>query len=261
MTEFVDQDLREARFERVDLRDATMHRVDLRGADIRGARLDGLRVRGSDLCDVEISAELRNVVVNGVDIAPLVEQELDRRDPERVKMRPADAAGFREAWTILQRRWQETIDRARALPADALHARVDGEWSFIETVRHLNFATAAWIGRMVVGDASPWHPLDLPWDEAPGWDGVPWDRDARPTLDAVLAVRGERQAMVTGVMASLTDAQLTSTVTRLEPGWPRLEGFAFKECLLIVLNEEWEHRGFAERDLAALESDGGRIVT
>jgi hypothetical protein len=24
-------------------------------------------------------------------------------------------------------------------------------------------------------------------------------------------------------------------------------------CLLVVLNEEWHHRGFAERDLAALE--------
>jgi hypothetical protein len=35
---------------------------------------------------------------------------------------------------------------------------------------------------MILGKASPWHPLDLPLDEAPGWDGLPGDREARPTL-------------------------------------------------------------------------------
>jgi hypothetical protein len=31
-----------------------------------------------------------NVTINGVDIGPLVEAELDRRRPDRVKMRPED---------------------------------------------------------------------------------------------------------------------------------------------------------------------------
>jgi hypothetical protein len=59
--------------------------------------------------------------------------------------------------------------------------------------------------------------------------------------------------MVRRVMASLTDEQLASEVTRTEPGWPRAEGFPLKKCLRIVLNEEWEHRLYAERDLTALE--------
>jgi hypothetical protein len=29
-----------------------------------------------------------------------------------------------------------------------------------------------------------------------------------------------------------------------------------KKCLAIVLNEEWEHRLYAERDLSALEAEG-----
>jgi hypothetical protein len=37
------------------------------------------------------------------------------------------------------------------------------------------------------------------------------------------------------------------------PGWPPAVSFPVKECLLIVLNEEWEHRRYAERDLAILE--------
>ncbi len=31
-----------------------------------------------------------------------------------------------------------------------------------------------------------------------------------------------------------------------------MESFLFKERLRIVLNEEWEHRLYAERDLTAL---------
>lgn len=61
--------------------------------------------------------------------------------------------------------------------------------------------------------------------------------------------------MVSQVMQSLTDEQLTSTVTRAEPGWPTAEHFPVKECLRIVLNEEWEHRLYAERDLTALEAE------
>jgi hypothetical protein len=252
MTEFVEQDLSGARFERVSLRNARMHRVDFRGAEIRGSALQGVRMIGVELWDVEISGQISNVVVNGVDIGPLITEELNRRTPERAKMQPDDVAGFTEAWAILLRLWESTVDAARSLPPDALHTRVDGEWSFIETLRHLNFASAAWVGRMILGNPSPWHPLDLPWDEAPGWDDIPWDRDARPTLDEVLAVRRKRQAMVTGVVESLTDEQLASQVSRSEPGWPQIDDFPFKECLHTVLNEEWEHRRYAERDLAVL---------
>ena len=108
---------------------------------------------------------------------------------------------------------------------------------------------------MILGAASPWHPLDLPWDEAPGWDGIPWDRAARPSLDDVLALRRERQATVRSVMQSLTEERLAAEVTRTEPGWPRHEALPVRECLRIVLNEEWEHRLYAERYLTALQKE------
>ena len=246
MTRFHDQDLTGAHFESVSLRDAQLKGVDL----------TGVRMRGVELVDVEISGELQNVVVNGVDIAPLVEAELNRRMPQRSKMRPDDSDGFREAWAILEQLWKGTVARAMALPEAALHRNIDDEWSFIQTLRHLNFASAAWVDRMLRGTASPWHALDLPWDEAPGWDGIPWDREARPSLDEVLTVRRERQAMVRYVLESLTDAQLAADVTRIEPGWPQMENFPVKECLRIVLNEEWHHRLYAERDLDALAAAG-----
>jgi hypothetical protein len=255
MTEFREQDLAGARFERVSLKDARMHAVDLTGAQFRGVLFHRSRMRGVELCDVQITGELQNVVVNGVDIAPLIEAELNRRMPERALMRPHDAEGCRTAWAILERLWADTVARARTFPAAALHESVDDEWSFIQTLRHLNFASAAWVGRMVLGDPSPWHPWDLPWDEAPGWDGIPWDRAARPSLDEVLAVRRERQAMVRGVIESLTDERFAASVTRTEPGWPQEENLAVAQCLHIVLNEEWEHRSYAERDLTVLEKE------
>ena len=263
MTEFVEQDLDGARFERVSLRnasfsqvylnDARLRRVDLTGAEVKSAKLHHVKLRGVELYDVDITGDLNTVIVNGVDIAPLVEAELNRRDPERAKMSPDDVEGFKEAWRILELLWAGTVETARSLPAEALHTSVDGEWSFIQTLRHLNFASAAWVGRMILGDPSPWHPLDLPWDEAPGWEGIPWDREARPALDEVLEVRRQRQAMVAGVIESLTEEQLASHVSRTEPGWPQVDDFPVKDCLRIVLNEEWEHRRYAERDLAVLQ--------
>ena len=263
MTEFVDQDLSGSRLERVSLRnsslsqvqfnDASLRRINFSGARIRGALFQDMHMTGIEMWNMEISAELGNVVINGVDIGPLIDAELNRRMPERAKMNPTDAAGFKDAWATLQRLWQGTIDRARSLPEDALHTRVGDEWSFIQTLRHLNFATAAWVGRMILGDPSPWHPLDLPWDEAPGWEGIPWDKAVRPTLDEVLEVRRSRQAMVAGVVDALTDEQLTTVVSQTEPGWPQIEQFPFKDCLLIVIKEEWEHRLFAERDLGQVE--------
>ncbi|WP_326641400.1 DinB family protein [Nonomuraea fuscirosea] len=265
-SEFHEQDLTGARFERVTLSGASFNRVkldgasmrsvDFSGARIRGAFFEGTRLRGVELVDVEISGELGHVVVNGVDIAPLVDAELNRRMPDRAKMRPADADGFREAWAILERLWAGTVARARTFPEASLHREVDEEWSFIQTLRHLNFATGAWAGRMILGDLSPWHPLDLPWDEAPQRGGYPWDRAARPALDEVLAIRRERQAMVRRVMESLTEERLASEVSRPEPGWPQADSFPFKDCLLIILNEEWEHRLYAERDLTILEKEG-----
>ncbi len=125
-------------------------------------------------------------------------------------MRPADAAGYREAWDVVERRWAGTVERARTLPPAQLHERVDGEWSFIETLRHLVFATDAWVCRALLGDPEPWDALDLPHDDMPDSPPVPRDRDARPSLEEVLALRTDRM----GTCAASSTVSPTSASPR-----------------------------------------------
>ncbi len=255
MPDFIRADLRGSRFERTDLSGARLRAVDLTDADLRGVDMTRVMMRGVEMLDVDISGDIENVTINGVDIGPLVDAELNKRYPLRSKMRPTDPAGFREAWDILERLWDETVEHARRLPPELLHESVNGEWSFIETLRHLAFATNSWIRRAILGDPSPWDALDLPWDEMPDTPGIPRDRDVRPSLDAVLELRRGRMSTVRQVIDGLTDESLEAQTQPVEgPGWPESRSYPVRACLLVILNEEWVHRLFAERDLSAVEA-------
>jgi DinB superfamily/Pentapeptide repeats (8 copies) len=245
MAEFRHQDLSGSTFEVVDLSRARFKNVVLSDAVLRG-------VWGEK---VEIDGDFESLTFNGIDLIPLWHAEMLRLHPEYAQLTPTDADGYRAAWPMLEHRWEETVARARRLPEELLHERVDGEWSFIETQRHLVMATDAWIRRAVLGDPRPFHPLGLPHDEMGEIEGVPNDPDARPTLDEVLAVRADRMGTYRQVVAELTDEQLAGTTTPvLEPGYPASEAFAVSRCLQCILSEEWWHRCFAERDLAVLEA-------
>src|SRR6476469_99397 len=113
MPDFFRQDLRGSRFRDVDLRESRLHDVDLSGAVLRGVQLDG----------AEIDGDVEGLTINGVEVRPLIEAELDRRYPERRSMRPTDPAGFRGAWDVVEQLWGSTVERARRLDP-ALPARI-----------------------------------------------------------------------------------------------------------------------------------------
>lgn len=221
----------------------------------------GATLRGAWFEDVDIDGEIRNLRANGVDIGPLVEAELDRRHPERTKLRPTDADGFREAWTIIEQAWPSTVERARGLPPELLHERVGDEWSFTETLRHLLFATDAWLLRAFVGRSDPYTPLDLPHTEMEPDPSVPNDPDARPSLDEVLELRAERMAVMRETITGLTDDVLAGETDPIPaPGYPAAGTYSVSRCLGAVINEEWLHRLYAERDLAVLAARGTGTV-
>src|SRR5919107_6443621 len=113
MTDY--EDLSGSVFESVDLRGSTFTDAYLNDVRIRDAILSGMRINEAILIDVEINGEVEGFRINGVDVGPLIEAELDRRHPDRPKMRPTDPAGFREAWDVVERLWAETIARAGRL--------------------------------------------------------------------------------------------------------------------------------------------------
>lgn len=257
-----DTDLRASTLTRVDLTGARFEQVDLRDAFLRNVDLTGARLRGAWLERVDVDGELLGLTVNGVDVGPYVEAELDRRHPERVLVRAADDGGadaVRTAWVAVRDAWGPVLERARALPEPLLHERVDHEYSFLETLRHLIFCTDAWLRRAVLGEESPFWGAGVPHDEMEEDDTpVPVDRAADPDLPQVLAARAERVVAVDTALAGLTDERLGGTTTVTGEGYPAAGEYAVRRCVTAVVREEQAHRLFAERDLAVLEARAAR---
>ena len=68
-----------ADFTRENLAGSRFEEVDLTGARFRNVYLTGAVIRGAVLVNVEIDGLIEDVTINGVDVVPLVEAELDRR--------------------------------------------------------------------------------------------------------------------------------------------------------------------------------------
>jgi hypothetical protein len=232
-----------------ELKGARFEQCDLGGASFRGVNLAGMVVTDAWLHDADISGDIRGMRINGVDVAPLVEAELDRLHPERTRLRPSDIPGLREALDVVDAMWVPTLERARSLPPHLLHERVDDEFSFVETQRHLLFAVDAWLVRMVLRVPMAYHqwavPPDLPTDAPP---------DSGPELDDVMAVRAERSTRLRAWIDEASEADLDAVVSPPDPtGHPQGE-FKVRSCFQVVLNEEWWHHRYATRDLAILEA-------
>ena len=237
--EFVDVDLRSARFVRANLSGVVMRGVDVQGAEIEAPWLfdgeGGLRV-------------------NGVDVVPLVDAELNRRFPGRAERRAADPVGLRSAWAALERTWAATLERVAAMPAGTVDVAVGGEWSFAQTLRHLVMATDMWLGRAILEIEQPFHPIGEP--------NVEYETDGNdmsvfattsPSYAEVLEARAGRVAMVRDFLADVSAEELATP--KRNPHDPDYEETTLS-CLHVILGEEWEHHRYAVRDLDVLASKG-----
>lgn len=241
-----------------------------RGARIRLSDISGLEIRDCVVTDLKIvdcyggslslGGEFGRVVVNDVDVTAYVQGELDHAHPARKLARDAASADdYRAAWAAIEALWAATIERARQLPVAVQHERVDGEWSFVETQRHLLFASDAWLGNAVLEESAPYHPLGFPADGMPAHESAALGLtlDATPTLDEVLAPRWARMAVVQRVVDDLTEAALDRVCGR-KPADPYPDkDYVVRRCLKVVLEEEAEHHRYAVRDLAVLEAGLG----
>ena len=236
--EFVDTNLRGARFVGADLSGVVMRAVDVSGADIDAPWL---------------SNGESSFLVNGVDVIPFVEAELDRRFPGRAERRAQDPDGLRAAWAKLEHMWASTLERVAAMPAGTVDVSVGGEWSLAQTLRHLVLATDAWLGRAILEIEQPFHPIGQTGPNAED-DGLDMSifTTATPSYAEVLEVRAGRVAMVRDVLATITSDELSAT--HKHPWDPEYQETTLS-CLHVILEEEWEHHRYAVRDLDAIEAD------
>jgi hypothetical protein len=233
-----------------DLTGSTFRNVDLTRTDIRTALLRDVVITDAWIDTVRVEGEVVSLSVNGVDVAEYVESELDRRHPERRGLRAEDVDGLRRAWEDAIVRTDHTVARARRLPPELLDVQVDGEFSFIQTLRHLVFGFDRWLTGPVFADPTPhFHPLGLAHEgsEEGALDGL--DPDAHPSLDDVLEPRRDRQLRLRDLLGGADDAELRHTVASPNGGETTV-----LDCVHVVLNEEWWHHRYAARDLAILEA-------
>jgi hypothetical protein len=227
---------------------------DLTGAEFRECDLSRARLVGVVMQNAEIDGLITNLVVNGVEVMPYVEAELDRRHPVRLLIRSDDPADLAEAWRQLRADWARTVERIRSMPEGSEHRGVDGEWSMVETLRHLVFVYDSWFRRCVLGRSEPFTAMGLGPPFVPDQEEQGLDRSARPSLDEVLHVRDQQALEMQAWLAQVTPDQLAQTAPVPDgAGWPPYaKGRRVRECLGTVLNEEWAHHGFCVRDLDKL---------
>ena len=158
---------------------------------------------------------------------------------------PADPADMRAVFELLEAEWAITHAAAAALPEATRHQQVNGEWSYVETLRHLVFAIDKWFTAPVLGEAfspigmSNRGSVDFPWPNV--------DLSIVTTSDEALAVFTDRMNSVRRFLATVQAGELDRSIDVLENGPHTLA-----DCIYTVLEEGFWHLVYARRDLAQL---------
>lgn len=241
-TYFSTKEFEGASFVRASFKGATLRFSDVSGVTMRAVDVDGLDIDSHDLF-------FGTLLVNGVDVVPLVDAELNRLFPGRELQKAQTPEGLRDGWAAVQAAWRETVEDT---PPELVDAHVEDEWSPAQTLRHLVLATDAWLRGAIMRIEQPFHEIGQIFTGAAemGFD-MSIFRAEPPSYDEILAVRAERQAMVTEFLAGVTPELLAEERENPWGGgddWRPTVG----DCVRVILEEEWAHLRYTRRDLAIL---------
>ena len=229
---------------------ATFVRTSFKGATLRHCDVSEVTMRSVDVGGLDIDSHdlsFGRLFVNGVDVVPLVEAELNRQFPGRELQKAQTPEGLREAWVAVQSAWRTTVE---STSSDLVDTQVDDEWSLAQTLRHLVLATDAWLGGAVLRKQQPFHEIGQIFTGAGemGFDMSVF-RVEPPAYEEVLAVRAERQQQVTDFLTSATPELLAE---EREDPWGGDWRPSVGDCVRVILEEEWAHLRYVRRDLARL---------
>jgi hypothetical protein len=159
---------------------------------------------------------------------------------EAARASAAEATGALEA----------TMLRAASFPEDQLQRGVNGEWSTVESLRHVVLIVDLWLTKTVIGEADPFHPMALPPTfMPPQLPGTSIDPEARPTFDEACEVLRRRLAAVSTSVDSLTPDDLDRPVA----AHAKTVGGA----LSVLFGEMAAHNRFINRDLDIIDAGHG----
>lgn len=243
------------KIEGADLRGADIRHADMSGASFREVALNGVRMRGVELAGADIDGYIYGLRINGVEVEPLIEAELNKRYPERALLEDRTVSGLRTALEAFDRMWEATYERVASMPPGTVDVSVDEEWSFAQTLRHLVFCTDGWLRWGAQGGRTDvfWR-AGMPHSAfAVDVAAVGIDPAATPSYDEVLEIRRGRMREVRDFLDSLTPEQAAGPAE--PPPWmDQSETFRVAQCLWVVLTEEWHHHSYAIRDLDLIDT-------
>ena len=234
-----------------DFEGAAFMRTSFRGATLRSCDVSGVTMRGVDVSGLDIDSHdllFGSLIVNGVDVVPFIEAELNRQFPGRELQKEQTPQGLRDGWVAVQAAWKTTV---RNTPPQLVDAHVEDEWSLSQTLRHLVLATDAWLRGGILRMEQPFHEIGQIFSSAAemGFDISIFRADA-PVFEDILAVRAQRQQLVTDFLSTATPELLAEERDNPWGGgeWHPTVG----DCVRVILEEEWAHLRYVRRDLAIL---------
>jgi uncharacterized damage-inducible protein DinB len=219
-------------------------------------RLDGTDLAGAVFRDVDLSGAtitglIGGLTINDVEVEPLVTAELDRRHPERILLRSDDPDDLRQGWSLVRDQWTATIQRVEQLPPSLQRQRLDGEWSVLETLRHLVFVADDWFGRTVLAEPDPYWRAGLVPTFLVEFQPDSIDPSEDPDLAEILDRFGARVVQLDQFLSGLTaDELVRECPANLSLG--ESTPVTVLTCVQMVLDEFAAHRRYAERDINTL---------
>lgn len=201
-------------FEKRDMEGSVFRNVNLQGSVFDDVNLAGGSIRDANLKDFSIDdAYIEGMTIFGLRVDLLIKDELDRRDPERLRLRmedPHDPASVKVMLDRLDELRAEFRDLLRSTEPKVLTSRPEPDrWSVIEILRHLVFAEDLYLNRWILRNDQPWNPVGLLpsfLQDDPAYAGV----GGEPTedLEVVLTAWEEIHAQMREVSVSFTPEEL-----------------------------------------------------
>ena len=158
------------KFENLDMAESQFLNVNLYKAHFLDVNLAETVIHNANLKDVNIyDANIQGMTIFGIRIDDLIEDELDRRDPDRVSLRMKDKGDtkgianiteVRRVITALDKVRAAFVQKLRSLPPEILNNHPGPDrWSALEHVRHLVFAEDLYLNRWILRNDKPWVKL------------------------------------------------------------------------------------------------------